>query len=96
VLDDHGPAAARVLARGIIVALRSLYAVTGPVSYNVVVHLVEHPHAHVTPRSARHSGYELAGMSTCYVQPAVANERLAEAAESVLDTMSESCRSDAA
>jgi galactose-1-phosphate uridylyltransferase len=91
----HGPAEPREIAAGVGAALRALWAVTGPVSYNLVLHLVEHPHVHVTPRTARHSGYELAGLHTCYIPPTVTSARLAEAATA--DAMREAARrSDAA
>jgi len=82
VLDEHGAPSPRAIAAGVRVALRALGAVTGPVAYNLVVHEVGHPHVHVTPRTAYHSGYELGGIRTCYVDPALAAERLRRAASS--------------
>ena len=79
-LDEHGVWDPRAVARGVGVALRALWSVTGPVAYNLLFHLDGHVHVHVTPRSARHSGYELAGIATCYVDPDDAVERLARAA----------------
>ncbi len=94
-LDSHGGAWPRALGAGIGVALRALWTVTGPVAYNLLFHLDRHPHVHVTPRSARHSGYELAGIAACYVDPSSATTRLAEAA--ALETTSGGVsRSDAA
>ncbi|MDA8290798.1 MAG: hypothetical protein M0Z33_03835 [Actinomycetota bacterium] len=83
VLDGHGPATARAVAHGVQAALRALYAVTGPVAYNLVVHESGHAHVHVVPRTGWHSGYELAGVHTCYVDPAVAAERLRAASETL-------------
>jgi len=80
VLSGHRRAEPGAVALGIAAALRALFAVLGPVAYNLVVHESGHPHVHVTPRTARHSGYELAGIRTCYVAPELAAARLATAA----------------
>ena len=92
VLDERETSDPRAVARGIGVALRALWSVTGPVAYNLLFHLDGHVHVHVAPRAARHSGYELAGIGTCYVDPDEATERLARAARAETDAT----RSDAA
>ena len=79
VQTGHRPADARCLAEGIGTALRALGRVIGPVAYNLLIHVDAHPHVHVTPRTARHSGYGQAGIHTCYIDPAEANRRLARA-----------------
>ncbi len=80
VLEEHARTSPDALAHALSLALGALYRVTGPVAYNLLFHLGAHPHVHVAPRIARHSGYELAGIHTCYVDPAEATARLAAAA----------------
>ena len=67
------------LAAGLGVALRALYALVGPVAYNLVFHFDGHPHVHVIPRTRFHAGHDAAGMHVVIVAPEEAAAQLQEA-----------------
>jgi galactose-1-phosphate uridylyltransferase len=80
VLDEHGDHVDRAaMALGIATALRALWGVTGPVAYNLLFHDRGHPHVHVVPRIAYHSGLDLAGLYLSFAPNAVVASRLRSA-----------------
>lgn len=72
------------LAWGVTTSVRAIYALLGPVAYNVIFHFTEHPHAHVLPRLGGHSGHAAGGMHVISLAPEEAAERFRNVLETKL------------